>query len=384
MLMDFEFQTVPRILMRPGAAARLGAYVRDVFEARSALIVTDRGVVEAGLLDESLRDFSRAGIDVTLVDDVVADPPEDLVLRLLERAGDGIDIVIGFGGGSSLDTAKLLAVLATGQQELSSMYGVDQVRSGRLPLILVPTTAGTGSEVTPIAIVTTGETTKSGIVSPVLYADAAVLDPGLTRSLPARVTAATGVDAMVHAIEAYTSKHKKNPLSDNLALQALRLLSRAVPRAVEDGSDMQARSHALLGSMLAGQAFANAPVAAVHALAYPLGGIYHLPHGLSNALVLPHVLAFNCDAAEEHYAQLYSHLTGDEQGGEDVRSRRFIDYIGDLCERVGMRQKLRDLNVSHNRLPELAEDAMKQTRLLGNNPREVTYEDALRIYEQAW
>ena len=213
------------------------------------------------------------------------------------RARDfGARLVIGFGG-SSMDVAKLVAVLCHGAQPLETMYGINQIQGGRLPLVQVPTTAGTGSEVTPISIVTTGETTKSGVVAPQLYADAAYLDAELTVGLPPAATAATGVDAMVHAIEAYTSKRLKNPLSDHLAVLALKLLGANLLTACRDGHDIQARSNMLLGAMLAGQAFANAPVGGVHALAYPVGGIFHVPHGLSNALVLPAVLRFNAQAA---------------------------------------------------------------------------------------
>jgi alcohol dehydrogenase len=193
------------------------------------------------------------------------------------------------------------------------------------------------------------------------------------------VTAATGVDAMVHAIEAYTSKRLKNPISDALAREALRLLARAVPRAVRDGRDEAARGEAMLGAMLAGQAFANAPVAAVHALAYPLGGQFHLPHGLSNSLVLPHVLRFNLAEA----APLYADLSGDV-GSQPGDAEAFVARIEAICEAVGMRRRLREFGISHNHLPALAEDAMKQTRLLVNNPREVTLEDARGIYERAW
>ncbi|RFB04913.1 iron-containing alcohol dehydrogenase [Parvularcula marina] len=382
---DFQFLTVPKIYMKAGAARTLGDYLAAESSVSSIFLVTDRGVREAGLLDNACASLSAAGVKVTICDDVVADPPEQLMLDMTEKARSaGCDGYLGLGGGSSLDAAKLLAVLAEGEQDLASMYGIDQIRGRRKPLFLVPTTAGTGSEVTPIAIVTTGETTKSGIVSPVLYADAAILDPELTIRLPGHVTAATGLDAMVHAIEAYTSRHKKNPISDALALKALSLLSAAVPAAYDDGTDLTARSDALLGSMLAGQAFANAPVAGVHALAYPLGGIFHLPHGLSNALVLPYVLEFNALSAKEQYAELYTHLTGDGQGGDESRAGKFAHYMSELCERVGLRQQLRDLGVPQDRLSDLASDAMKQTRLLINNPREISYEDALSIYEQAW
>jgi alcohol dehydrogenase len=195
-----------------------------------------------------------------------------------ENQADGI---IGIGGGSSLDTAKLVAALATGHQNLKDIYGVDKITTSPLPLIQIPTTSGTGSEVTPIAIVTRPDDTKQGVVSAKLYAKAVILDPVLTLGLPPQITAATAIDAMVHAIEAFTSVHRKNPVSDMLAIQAISLLSENIKDAVHQGTNMEARSAMLLGSMMAGQAFANAPVAAVHALAYPLGGIYHIPHGLS-------------------------------------------------------------------------------------------------------
>ncbi|MGG2478986.1 iron-containing alcohol dehydrogenase, partial [Rhizobium sp. BR5] len=196
-------------------------------------------------------------------------------------------------GGSSLDVAKLVALLAKSGEALGNIYGVGNVTGERLPLVLVPTTAGTGSEVTPISIITTGAHQKKGVVSPVLLPDAALLDAKLTIGLPPAVTAATGIDAMVHAIEAFTSTSaNNNPVSRALAKEALRLLGANIEIAVKTGTDLAARQGMLLGAMLAGQAFANSPVAAVHALAYPIGGRYHVPHGLSNSLVLPHVLRF--------------------------------------------------------------------------------------------
>ena len=252
------------------------------------LLVTDPGLVEIGLVEPVLAALAANGIEVALYDQVREDPPESVVLEAVDLArSSGVDGVIAVGGGSSMDVAKVAAVLLGGTQQLADIYGVDQVTGKRLPLVLVPTTAGTGSEVTPVAVITTGETTKAGVSSPVLLPDAAVLDADLTLGLPPRVTAMTGIDAMVHAIEAYTSKHKKNPLSDNLARQALGLLAGNIRTAVHEGDNREARANMLLGAMLAGQAFANAPVAAVHALAYPLGGHYHIPHGLSNSLVLP-------------------------------------------------------------------------------------------------
>lgn len=217
----------------------------------------------------------------------------------------------------------------------------------------------------------------------------ALLDARLTLGLPANVTAATGVDAMVHAIEAYTSIHKKNPISDMLAKQALQLLSANIRLAVQDGANLSARGNMLLGALLAGQAFANAPVAAVHALAYPLGGFFHIPHGLSNALVLPHVLRFNAAFAHQEYSELAPYIMGEDFYALEVTdsadvTEAMICWIENLIESLELPNRLRDFRVLVNDIPKLAEDAMQQTRLLMNNPREVSERDANEIYEAAF
>jgi alcohol dehydrogenase class IV len=381
----FNYSTVPNLVCEPGAARKLGAIARQHFPSSShALIVTDAGFLKTGLVDAPVADLRQAGIEVSLYTDVVADPPEAVVLQAVENArSKGIDLVIGLGGGSSMDVAKLIAVLVNSEQDLKSMYGIGNVRGVRLPLIQIPTTAGTGSEVTPIAIVTTGETTKMGVVAPQLYADVAILDAELTLGLPPKVTAATGIDAMVHAIEAYTTKLKKNPLSDMLARQALTLLATNLPIACEDGRNLAARQAMLLGAMLAGQSFANAPVAAVHALAYPIGGIFHVPHGLSNSLVLPHVLRFNAPAAMPLYAELAGIVAPGATGSDEARTLALIAALENLAERVGIETRLRQVGIAESDLDRLADDAMLQTRLLGNNPREVTRADAFAIYAAA-
>ena len=313
------------------------------------------------------------------------DPPEDTVLAAKAlAASSAVDGVVAVGGGSSMDVAKVVAVLLRGAQPLSSLYGVGNVQGGRLPLVLVPTTAGTGSEVTPVAVITTGATTKAGVSSPVLLPDVAVLDPDLTLGLPPAVTAMTGVDAMVHAIEAYTSRHKKNPISDMLAVRALELLARHIRTAVTDGGNRAAREAMLLGACLAGQAFANAPVAAVHALAYPLGGHYHIPHGLSNSLVLPSVLAFNARSAAPLYAELAEVVTGSAQVGDEAKTQALIDGLRALIADVALPATLGAAGVKEGDLEMLAEDAMLQQRLLINNPRDVSYDDALGIYRAAY
>ncbi|MBU4612827.1 iron-containing alcohol dehydrogenase [Achromobacter sp. GG226] len=382
----FAFQTVPHILLEFGAARRLGDILRGKFPTlRQVGIVTDHFLAQSGVLKPALDSLAAAGWAVTVIDDVVADPPDEVVLKTVEKAkAANVELVVGLGGGSSMDVAKLLAVLGASGQPLAEMYGVDKVTGHRLPLVQIPTTAGTGSEVTCVSIVTTGATTKAGIVSPVLYADLAVLDAELTLGLPAAVTAATGIDAMVHAIEAYTSAHRKNPLSDSLARQALTLLSGHLMRACQDGADREAREAMLLGAMLAGQAFANSPVAAVHALAYPLGGHFHVPHGLSNALVLPHVLRFNAPAAQARYAELAATVLPAAGGSEAERAEAFITWCEGLSTQAGIPARLRDVGVTEADLDRLADDAMLQTRLLVNNPREVTRADARAIYAAAY
>ncbi|RZU47947.1 alcohol dehydrogenase [Fluviicoccus keumensis] len=380
----FTFTTVKTVISESGSSARLGEIAAGLGITR-ALIVTDPGIVQCGLLEPALASLAKAGIPVTIYSDVVADPPEAKVLDSLQMARDaGIDGVIGLGGGSSMDVAKVIALLTKSAQTLPEVYGVGNAKGTRLPLIQVPTTAGTGSEVTPIAIITTGETTKTGIVSPLLYADVALLDADLTLGLPPAVTAATGIDAMVHAIEAYTSKIRKNPYSDVLAREALRLLAANLVTVVEDGRNREARQAVLFGAMLAGQAFANAPVAAVHALAYPLGGHYHISHGLSNSLVLPAVLRFNLPAAAPLYAELMTVLEPEAEGTEEELAVAFVAAMTEQIAAVKLPVRLRDLNVPEADLPMLARDALLQQRLLVNNPREVSEADALAIYREVY
>lgn len=378
-MQPLDFITTPRILLREGALDDLPALYAES-GARHVAIVTDAGLVRAGLVAPVAARLTQAGLAVTVLDSVVADPPEHVVLDAVARLGDaGVDAVLGLGGGSAMDTAKLVAYLLRSPAPLDSLYGIDRARGARLPLMLAPTTAGTGSEVTPIAIVTTPTDEKRGVVSRRLLPDVALLDPLLTLGLPAEVTAATGIDAMVHAIEAFTSVRLKNPLSDVLAKQALVLLSTNLPRVLRDGQDKDARGAMLLGSCLAGMAFANAPVAAVHALAYPLGGRYHLPHGLSNALMLLPVLRFNLSAAAALYAELAPCV-----GAAQADAEGFLAAIEGLVADCAMPKRLHEVQVTRESLPQLAADAMQQQRLLINNPVALTEADALRLYQDAY
>ncbi|MGX0879768.1 alcohol dehydrogenase class IV [Roseovarius sp. MBR-154] len=381
----FSFDSPGSICVDWGGARRIGETLSGWFSQRNLLIVTDRFLHESGALDPALASLAANGFSVTVFDQVVADPPEAVLMACVKQGKTaGADLVMGLGGGSSMDIAKLAAVLLVTAQELSDLYGIGNIRGARTPLVQVPTTAGTGSEMTNITILTTGETTKMGIVGHQLYADRVLLDAELTLGLPAVQTAATGIDAMVHAIEAFTSKHRKNPLSDVFAREAMRLMAPNLVTACTQPDNRAAREAMLLGSALAGQAFANSPVAAVHALAYPLGGHYHLPHGLTNALMLGPVLRYNMRAAAPLYAELADVVLGPSDEGVQARASAFVDYMADLMDRSGAPRRLRDCQVTEESLPTLARDAMLQSRLLINNPVEVTEADALALYREAY
>lgn len=378
------FNTTRSILIERGAAARLAERVQAMGH-RSVLLVTDAGVRAAGLLAAVESGFARLGIALQVFDGVQADPPESVILDAVQVAWQsGADCVIGFGGGSSLDAAKLTALLARSEETLADIYGIDKTNGRRLPLILVPTTAGTGSEVTAVSVITTGEGQKNVVISPALLPDLALLDADLTLGLPRFVTAATGIDAMVHAIESYTSRHLKNPISDCLGREALRLLGENLQRVCDNGSDVSAREQMLLGACLAGMAFANAPVGAVHALAYPLGARFHIPHGLSNSLVLAAVMRFNQQSAAPLYAELATILLPDVQGSVNGRSSALIDYLQALPDHLNLPTRLRDVGIGEDDLEALALDASQQTRLLGNNPRELSLDDIRAIYRQVF
>lgn len=390
-LAAFRFVTAPRIVFGSGEADRLAAHAGPAAD-ETILVVTDPGIRRLGLADHAIASLEAAGARVMLFDQVEPDPSRatlDAAIAMAQAAG--VVRVIGFGGGSSLDVAKLVALVAGSGEALDEAWGVGNARGPRLPLILVPTTAGTGSEVTPVAIITVGADEKRGVSSALLLPDVAVLDPLLTLGLPPATTAMTGVDAMVHAIEAYASKNANaNPMSRMLAREALRLLGANIEAAVFDGRNTAARSAMLLGSMLAGQAFANSPVAAVHALAYPVGGKFHVPHGLSNALVLPHVLRFNAAERENGSERLYAELAPlafpdlDGLGGTETTCAAFFDRLAALSAKLGLPAQLSDVGVAEADLPAMAADAMKQQRLLVNNPRVVAEQDALAIYRAAW
>lgn len=390
----FEFRSVNRIVCESGSTLKLGELIAPTLQQlganpkASVFLLVDPFIQSTARFQEVLSGLEKAGHTITVCSKVEPDPPEHLVLEVTQKAIESnAQLVIGLGGGSTLDVAKLVAVLALQKQDLKTMYGIGMVNSPRLPLVLAPTTSGTGSEVTQISIVTTGADTKMGVVSPVLYPDLAVLDADWTLTLPQHVTAATGIDAMVHAIEAYTSKRLKNRYSDFLACEALRLLSANLDKVCKEPDNREARQSMMLGACLAGQAFANAPVGGVHALAYPIGGIFHVPHGLSNSLVLPEVLKFNAPMAQELYSELAdvvgsSHTISNP--AQSAKCESFVRWCANLSPSTGLPSRLRDVGITQTDVATMADAAMLQTRLLSNNPREITREDAFQIYSASW
>jgi alcohol dehydrogenase len=379
---SFTFHPGPRLTVGEGKSEAIA----DFLPNGPVLFVTDEQLVRLGLTDAARKAVETGGREVVLFDTVEADPSRK-TLEAAVSAGRsaGASSVVGFGGGSPMDVAKLAAYLLGSDDDLDKVWGVDIAKGQRLPLVLVPTTAGTGSEATPISVITCEGGVKLAVNARPLTADWAVLDPQLTVGLPRAVTAATGIDAIVHSVEAYTSARLKNPISDALAREALRLLSFNLLTACTEPHNAAAREAMLLGAHLAGLAFSNAPVAGVHALAYPLGGIHHLPHGVTNALMLRHVLQHNAEAAREHYAELAPIVVPNcEAEGSQARVALLIDRLDQLVSESGVATRLRDYGIDIAEAPLLAREAMKQTRLLVNNPCEITEADAQRLYEAAW
>jgi alcohol dehydrogenase len=367
--------------MGPGSLIRLGDEVKRLGASR-VMIVTDCGLMETGIVTRAEEVLDSVAVSVSRFDEVEADPRYEIAAHAAVRAKeDGANLILGIGGGSSLDIAKVAAILVTNSDPVSAYFGIDLVPEKGLPTILVPTTAGTGSEVTPIAILSDhAEKLKKGIVSPYLFPDVAVLDPELTLGLPPKVTAATGMDALIHAIEAYTSKNATT-ITDMFALQAIRLIFENIRTAYANGSSLAARAAMLEGSLLAGMAFANAGVTAVHAFAYPIGAEFHIPHGVANSMMLAPVMEFNMLGNLTKFACMA------EAFGEDIRglnrrdaAKAAVKALKTLAEDLRIPSHLSDFGVKKEDIRSLAEGVMKVTRLLANNPREMTLEDAKEIY----
>ena len=378
----FTFRTTPRVECAVGALANVGRLFGEL-GCRSVLIVTDRGIVERGFAATAEEALRAAGIRVTVFDGVVADPPvavvEEGVRAARESEAEG---VLGLGGGSSLDAAKVIALAANSDQPIEEMVGVERTRGTRLKLILAPTTAGTGSEVTSVSVLTSGDNLKSAIFSPVLLPDVALLDAGLTVGMPRHVTAATALDAMVHAVEAYTSRTRKNPLADAMAVQALSLLGGNYRKVLAEPDNVDAREKMLLGSLLAGMAFINASVGAVHGLSYPLGARFHVPHGHGNALVMGPVFRFNLPAAEALYAELAPVLLpGRNFGTPRAAATALIDELDAMFTESGLEGRISKLGVTEADLDPMAEEVVVSiARLIATNPRDMSQAEVRDLY----
>ncbi len=380
----FSFTGARKIVFGSGSFAGLGEQVRDL-RARHPLVVLDKNLAATGIAGKISQALGQAGLDFTLFDRTEPEPPLELA-----DAGAGVaakekcDAVIGIGGGSAMDVAKAVAVLVTNKGKAVDYLGLNKVPGPGLPTIMVPTTAGTGSEVTFTAVFIRKKLKKKeGMNSPYLYPDLALLDPELTLSLPPEPTATTGLDALCHAIESYTSINA-SPMSEMMSLEAIQLISDNLRTCVHDGGNLKAREQMLLGSLYAGLGLANAGVTAVHSLSYPLGGQHGIPHGLANTLLLLPVMSFNLPAALEKYA-LIAEVMGEVTDDLPLREAAYLamDAVAALIEDCGIEAKLSDFNITEKDFPELAKVAMTVARPLENNPRKVTLEKAIQIYGEA-
>jgi alcohol dehydrogenase class IV len=378
------FSTTPRIVMGPGSIKTIGTEVK-ARGANRVLIVTDKGVVAAGLLKSIEESFRAVKIKYAVFDKVEPDPRYEIVADCVEMAKkERAQLLVGIGGGSPMDITKTAAIMLTNKGPIGAYFGVNLVPKAGLPIILVPTTAGTGSEVTPIAILSDeGEKLKKGIVSPYLYPAISILDAELTLGLPPHVTAATGMDALIHGIEAFTSVNATG-ITDMFNLRAIELIYKNIRIAYAKGDNIEARTAMMEGALLAGVGFANAGVTAVHAFAYPIGAEFHIPHGIANTLMLPHVIRFNVLGNLEKFAQLAKPFGIPTEGLDNLQIvDKVIAAIDRLADDIKVPRHLAEFGVKEKDIPMLAEGALKSTRLLVNNPRNLTLEDAKKIYKAA-
>ncbi|MDF2787507.1 MAG: alcohol dehydrogenase [Neobacillus sp.] len=379
------FRTAETLITGTGSIAQIGEQAKKL-NATKVIIVTDKIIRQTGLLSKVTEPLVSAGLEVDIIDDVVPEPPfENLEQMVTKIEGNGYNLLIGVGGGSALDITKVLSVMLTNKGDVRDMIGIEKIENPGVPTILVPTTSGTGSEVTYNAIFTdTRDMVKKGIVSPYLLPKVAIVDAELTLTVPPAVTAATGMDALVHAVESYTAI-RADELTDGIALQAIKLISRSLRKAVYNGKDLKSREDMAMGSLLAGISLGNAGVGAVHALAYPLGGKFKVPHGVANSLLLPFVMKYNAVADLEKFAEVAKAM-GENVEGLSLREAadRAVQALAQLSEDVGIPASLKDVGVTPSDIPALAEEASKVDRLLNNNPRWLTIKEIQKIYEDAY
>ena len=379
----FGFTGAKEIIFGKGAIAQLADTVKKVGGTRP-LVVIDKNLTKTVLKDEVATVLKKAKISYALFAEVEGEPPLELADKGAKVAlSEKCDCVIGIGGGSAMDAAKAIAVVAGNKGKAVDYLGLNKVPGPGLPKIMVPTTAGTGSEVTFTAVFIRKDLRKKeGMNSPYLYPEIALLDPVLTLSLPPEPTAATGMDALCHAIESYTSIIA-NPMSEMFSLEAISLISENLRTCVHNGSDLEAREQMLLGSLYAGIGLANAGVTAVHSLSYPLGGYFGIAHGVANTMLLPGVMAYNLPGALEKFA-IVADAMGEIIDGLPLRDAAYmaVDAVENLMEDCEIVKTLGQFGVAEEDLPMLARIAMTVARPLANNPRKLTADDAIEIYKE--
>lgn len=376
-----SFQSVDKIIFGVNSIESLGEILNN-YNVSKILIVTDKGVYGAGLIKKPKEIIESAGIIIDVISNVRPEPPIALVKELLKKIKDNeYDMLIGIGGGSSMDATKILSVLITNDEPLENFLGIEKIRKPGIPTLLIPTTAGTGSEVTPNAIVTDlNKHLKIGIVSRYLIATVVILDPTMTLGLPKHITASTGIDALTHSLESYISK-KANLLSDMFSLKSIGLILKSIRTAYEDGSDINARNDMLIGSLLGGMALTSAGTAGVHALAYPLGGRYGVPHGIANSMMLIPVLQYNMTSVIDKIADIADLLDFDTDGfSVKDKAETVLEYLESLIHDLNIPADLKEYGVEFSHLDDIADAAMKVTRLLDNNPKKLSREEIKNLY----
>lgn len=381
--MATTFRSTPRIVCQSGGLGSLGEILKGL-GAQRVMVVCDPGIVTLGFSARAVAALDGAGLSAEVFSDVAADPPVSMVKAAAAAArAFQADGVVGLGGGSSLDTAKLVALMINSDQPIEEMFGTNLATGQRAPLVQIPTTAGTGSEVTWVSVVTDDEGRKKAVYAPQLLPDVALLDPALTTGLPPHITAATGLDAMVHAVEAYTSRTGKNPIADGLAAKALSMMATNIRTAMKEPGNIEARAAMLQGSLMAGMAFVNASVAAIHALAYPLGARYHVPHGHSNAIVMAPIMRFNLSAATKEYAELARVVMPERRFDSDAdAAEALVVFIETLVAESGLEMKMSKLGVPADAIPSMAEEVDTGIRrLIDCNPRDMTRDEIAAVYQ---
>lgn len=376
-----SFQSVDKIIFGVNSIESLGEILNN-YNVSKTLIVTDKGVYGAGLIKKPKEIIESAGIIIDVISNVRPEPPIALVKELLKKIKDNeYDMLIGIGGGSSMDATKILSVLITNDEPLENFLGIEKIRKPGIPTLLIPTTAGTGSEVTPNAIVTDlNKHLKIGIVSRYLIATVVILDPTMTLGLPKHITASTGIDALTHSLESYISK-KANLLSDMFSMESISLILKSIRTAYEDGSDINARNDMLIGSLLGGMALTSAGTAGVHALAYPLGGRYGVPHGIANSMMLIPVLQYNMTSVIDKIADIADLLDFDTDGfSVKDKAETVLEYLESLIHDLNIPADLKEYGVEFSHLDDIADAAMKVTRLLDNNPKKLSREEIKNLY----